>query len=123
MYVYIYISRAARPSRPGHTHPRPLSERPGPYGPNSVGPRRGDAPDQKITYFTRKTTYSNRKFDIIDPNKWLILYLFLIGPFIYIEYSILYHKYIILYRIYSILTSRYQVFFLKNQPSNMGCYF
>ena len=21
---------------------------------------------------TRKTTYSNRKFDIIDPNKWLI---------------------------------------------------
>ena len=26
----------------------------------------------KIAYFTRKTTYSNRKFDIIDGNKWLI---------------------------------------------------
>ena len=26
-------------------------------------------PRQKIAYFTRKTTYSNRKFDIIDPNK------------------------------------------------------
>ena len=24
---------------------------------------------QKITYFIRKTTYSNRKFDIIDNNK------------------------------------------------------
>ena len=27
---------------------------------------------QKIPYFTRETTYSNRKFDIIDPNRWLI---------------------------------------------------
>ena len=26
-------------------------------------------------YFARKTTYSNRKFDIIDTNKWLIQYL------------------------------------------------
>ena len=34
-------------------------------------------------YFIRKTMYSNRKFDITDPNKSLILYLFSIGPFIY----------------------------------------
>ena len=27
---------------------------------------------EKTTYFIRKTTYSNRKFDIIDGNKWLI---------------------------------------------------
>ena len=27
---------------------------------------------QKILYFTTKTTYSNRRFDLIDPNKWLI---------------------------------------------------
>ena len=33
-------------------------------------------PANKKTYFTRKTTYSNRKFDTIDFNKWLILYLF-----------------------------------------------
>ena len=26
-------------------------------------------------YFTRKTTYSNRKFDIIDLNKWPIFYM------------------------------------------------
>ena len=30
----------------------------------------------KIAYFIRKTTYSNRKFDIIDPNKYLFLYVF-----------------------------------------------
>ena len=29
----------------------------------------------KIAYFMRKTTYSNRKFDIIDGNKWLIFYM------------------------------------------------
>ena len=29
---------------------------------------------KKITYFNRKTTYSNRKFDIIDGNKWPIFY-------------------------------------------------
>ena len=27
---------------------------------------------QEIAYFSGKTTYSNRKYDIIDPNKWLI---------------------------------------------------
>ena len=27
---------------------------------------------QKIQYFIRKNTYSTRKFDIIDTNKWLI---------------------------------------------------
>ena len=42
----------------------------------------------KIMYFIGKTTYSDRKFDIIDLNKWFNLYLFLIGPFIYIKYSI-----------------------------------
>ena len=26
--------------------------------------------------FSRKTTYSNRRFDIIDYNKWIILYIF-----------------------------------------------
>ena len=26
----------------------------------------------EIAYFIRKTTYSNRKFDIIDFNEWLI---------------------------------------------------
>ena len=26
-------------------------------------------PWQKTTYFSRETTYSNRKFDILDPNK------------------------------------------------------
>ena len=60
----------------------------------------------------RKTMYSNRKFDIIDPHKCLIQYLLLICLFIYIyiyiKYSILYYKYVILCRIYSILTSKYQ---------------
>ena len=37
----------------------------------------------EITYFARKTMCSNRKLDIIDPNKLLILNLFLILPFIY----------------------------------------
>ena len=27
---------------------------------------------KKIKYFSRITTYSNRKFDIIDPSKWII---------------------------------------------------
>ena len=39
--------------------------------------------EQKITYFSRRTTYSNRKIDIIDNNKWLIQYHFFMYPFIY----------------------------------------
>ena len=31
-----------------------------------------------MAYLSRKTTYSNRKFDIIDFNKWLVSYLFVI---------------------------------------------
>ena len=38
----------------------------------------------KIMSFSRKATYSNRKFGVIDRTKWLILYLFLICLFIYI---------------------------------------
>ena len=37
----------------------------------------------KIAYFIGETTYSNRKFDITDPNKLLILSLLLKCPFIY----------------------------------------
>ena len=44
----------------------------------------GTPADAKIVYFTRKTTYSKRKFYIINLNKLLILYLFLIG-LLYIE--------------------------------------
>ena len=65
------------------------------------------AQHEKIMYSSRKTTYSNRKFDIIHLNEWLIEYLFLIGPSIYIHYLRLYVKYIILYYISSILTSKY----------------
>ena len=39
---------------------------------------------RKIAYFIGKTTYSNMKFDIIDPNKLLIQYLFFICRFVYI---------------------------------------
>ena len=40
-----------------------------------LSPGRIDKPGKhkgalKITYFIRKTTYSNTKFDITDPNKW-----------------------------------------------------
>ena len=37
----------------------------------------------KMTCFIRETTYSNMKFDIIDFNKSLFEYLFIIGPFLY----------------------------------------
>ena len=37
----------------------------------------------RTRYFTRKITYSNRKFDIIERNKWLISYPFKICFFIY----------------------------------------
>ena len=42
-------------------------------------------------YFAKKTMYFNRKFDIIDGNKWLINTYFLYA-LLYIKYSILYHK-------------------------------
>ena len=32
----------------------------------------GRFPVPEITYFTRRTTYSNTKFDIIDLKKWLV---------------------------------------------------
>ena len=35
---------------------------------------------RKKHIFHSKTTYSNRRFDIVDPDKWLTLYLFLICP-------------------------------------------
>ena len=35
---------------------------------------------QKVTYLTRKTTCSNRKYDIIDLNKWFIQYILLQLP-------------------------------------------
>ena len=55
--------------------PGPMSSWQGPAlaRPSSSLPRRSH---KQITYFTRKTTYSNREFDIIDFNKWLILYLY-----------------------------------------------
>ena len=37
---------------------------------------------QKVTNVIRETTYSNKKFDIIDPNKSTLLYLFLTCLFI-----------------------------------------
>ena len=46
-------------------------------------------PITKNKCFTRKNTYSNRKFNITDPNTWLIRYLFLTCTFIYIKQSIL----------------------------------
>ena len=68
----------------------------------------------KIMYFIRKTTYSNRKFDIIQPNKLIILYLFVKGPFI-VKHLILYVEYIILYHISSILTSRHIFSIFRNR--------
>ena len=38
---------------------------------------------------TWETTYSNKKFDIIDPNKWLIQYLFLKCHVIYQIFNII----------------------------------
>ena len=43
---------------------------------------------QTNMYFNQKTTYYNRKFDIVDYNNFVIVYIFLIWPVIYIKYSI-----------------------------------
>ena len=76
----------------------------------------------KTTYFIGKTTYSNRKFDIIDPNK-LLFNTYFEYVILYIEYWILYVKYVILYHTYSILTSKHQpVTFSEKPPSSLGCY-
>ena len=53
---------------------------------------------QRIAYFLRKTTYSNRKFDIIDGNKWLIFYM----PF-----YILNIRYYIINRSFYIISTQY----------------
>ena len=55
---------------------------------------------------TWKNTYSTRKLNINDPNKWPISYV-LKYAILYIEYSILYVKYSILYSIYTILSFLY----------------
>ena len=78
---------------------------------------------QEVMCSIRKTTYSNRRFDIIDFNKWLISYLFLIG-LLYNKQSILYGKYVILYATDSILTSKYQKhFFFEKSAFELGLLF
>ena len=87
------------------------------------GSRERGAGSTPTKHMCRKNTYSNREFDIVDPNKLVIWYLFLVGPLIYIRYWILYVRYATLYATHSILTFKYRIkTFLENQPSNQGYY-
>ena len=78
LYIYIYIYDVPGPN----LVPR-LDLIPGPHlvpgthllpGPHEIDiiNKQINSNGRRTMYFTRKTTYSDRKFNIIDPNKWLI---------------------------------------------------
>ena len=75
-YIYTYTQNTPAPTHPPAAHPPP-------HPPGARGPTLCPPVPPPPHYFDRKTTYSNRKLNIIDLNKLVILYLFLIGPFIY----------------------------------------